>query len=98
MKRNLIIGLILLPQFVFAEGQYALDFFSDAIDFIKVFSIWAIVIFSFIKIFELFKPNRLNKRQKKIIWITTGIIALFIWSMIKHDPHPYEGPIDSIFK
>ncbi len=97
MKKSLIILLTISPLLVFAEGQDALGVFLDTIDFIKIFSIWAVVIFAFIKIFNYIKPNKLDKRKKKIVWFATGLIALFIWSMIKHDPY-HDGPIDSIFK
>ncbi|PZE15571.1 hypothetical protein DNU06_17395 [Putridiphycobacter roseus] len=86
-----------MPRLVRAEGQYALDFALDAIDFIKVFIIWAVLVLFSIKILNYIKVNKLSKRNKTIIWLSTGLVALFIWSMIKHDSRPYEGPIDSIF-
>lgn len=98
MKFFFIIGLIIAPLLVFAEGQDALGILLDTIDFVKVFGVWAILIFTFLKILNYLKPNILNESKKKVIWIATGLIASFVWSMIKHDPYPYEGPIDSIFK
>lgn len=98
MKKYSIIILTLLPLSVFAEGQDVFGIIFGTIDFIKVFGIWAILIWGLIRTFEYFKSNKLEKKKKGIIWITTGLISLFIWSMIIHDPYPYDGPIDSLFK
>lgn len=97
MKKYLVLILIFIPSLVRAEGQYALDFAMDAVDFIKVFVIWALLVFFSIKIRNYIKTDKLSKRMKIIVWLNTGLIALFIWAMIKHDSKPYEGPIDSIF-
>lgn len=97
MKKYALIILTCLPFSVFAEGQDAFGIIFGTIDFIKVFGIWAILIWGLIRSFEYLKSNKLEKRKKRIIWITTGLLSLFIWSMILHDPHPYDGPIDSIF-
>ena len=98
MKKYIILILTFTPLFSFAEGQYGLGVFLDTIDFIKVFSVWAIMIFILIRILNYVCSTKLKKLHKKYIWLGTGLIALFFWSMIKHDPYPYEGPIDSIFK
>ena len=98
MKKKLILILTFTPLFAFAEGQDALGVFLDVIDFIKVFSVWGIMIFILIRILHYVRSTKLKTKHKKYIWFGTGIIALFVWSMIKHDPYPYEGPIDSIFK
>ena len=98
MRKHIILILTFTPLFAFAEGQDALGIFSDVIDFIKVFSVWGIMIFILIRILNYFRSTKLKTLHKKYIWIGTGLISLFVWSMIKHDPYPYEGPIDSIFK
>lgn len=98
MKKYTIIILTLLPFSVFAEGQDAFGVILGTIDFIKVFGIWTILIWGSIRTFEYFKSTKLEKKKKRIIWITTGLISLFIWSMIMHDPYPYDGPIDSLLK
>ena len=98
MKKLIILILTFTPLFVFAEGQDALGVFLDVLDFIKVFSVWGIIIFILIRILNYTRSTKLKTLHKKYIWIGTGFVALFMWSMIKHDPYPYEGPIDSIFK
>ena len=98
MKKYSIIILTLFPFSVFAEGQDAFGIIFGTIDFIKISGIWLILVWGIIRIFEYLKSRKLEKKKKQIIWITTGLIALFIWSMIIHDPNPYEGPIDSLFK
>ena len=97
MKKTIILILSFTPLFTFAEGQYGLGIFLDVFDFIKVFSIWGITVFVLIRIFNSVNSNKLGKQYKKFIWLGTGLIALFIWSMIKHDSNPYSGPIDSLF-
>ena len=71
---------------------------SDVFDLIIIASLW-FVCFAFI--FYLIKS--LTKRDfaektKLIYWTIVGGFSLFHWIMIKHDPYPYDGPIDSILK
>jgi hypothetical protein len=98
VKKIYIIYIMLFPSIAFAEGQEALALFMDVIDFVKVVGIWGIVVGAILRITNHFLRNKLLTKQVRFIWIITGVIALFIWSMIKHDPYPLEGPIDSIFK
>jgi hypothetical protein len=98
MKRLLTALIILSPITVLAEGQEGLQTILAAFQFIIVFSIWAILIWTIIKLANWLKKTKLSKIQIRVIWTSTGLIPLFIWSMIKHDPRPYEGPIDSLFK
>lgn len=98
MKRILTAIISLSPLTSFAEGQNVLKILSDAIDFGKIFLLWFILIWSTLKLLVYYKKSKIGKTNKRIIWASTGLIALFIWSMVKHDPYPYEGPIDSIFR
>ncbi len=42
------------------------------------------------------RKKNLTFGQKFFVWVVVLILATFNWSMIKYDPYPYEGPIDSI--
>ena len=97
MKRlKYLFLLMLFPLFGHAEGQAGLSFFLDLIDFVKVFALWAIIVFPTIILLNKFRANKLTLKIKMIFIFGTGLIALFVWSMIKFDSDPWNGPIDSI--
>jgi len=96
MKKFLVI-LLLLPFFGHAEGQDALSLILDVIDFVKVFAIWAIVVFPTVLILNKYRTKKLSFNFKTMFYIGTGLIALFVFSMVKFDSQPYDGPIDSLF-
>lgn len=81
-----------------AGGQAPIGVFFDVIDFIIVFLIWLFSVLVLIQINRRLKLVELSKFKRRVLWISTGLVALFVWSMVKHDGRPYEGPIDSLFK
>jgi len=98
LKKNiLLITALIVPNIIFADGQDSFTIIFGFIDFLKVFVPWIIIISFGIILYKRIMGRPLKKKKKVIIYISTGIIALFIWSMIIHDSEPFEGPIDSIF-
>lgn len=96
MKKILLI-LLLLPFFGHAEGQDAFGLILDVIDFVKVFAVWAIIVFPTVLILNHYRTKKLSYNFKAMFYIGTGLIALFVFSMVRFDSQPYDGPIDSLF-
>lgn len=97
MKRNkYLILLLALPFLAYADGQDGLVVILDAFIFIIIFAVWGIVIFPIIKMINEIRIKKLTIINKSVILISTGLIALFIWLMMKSDSQPFDGPIDSI--
>lgn len=81
-----------------ADGQDVLVYVADAISFIYVFGGWTISIFILLFLIKTFRRKDFAKKQKLIIWTVGLCFAFFHWTMVKYDPFPYSGPIDSIVK
>jgi energy-coupling factor transporter transmembrane protein EcfT len=96
IRTTCLLIALLLPFMGRADGQGFLIVVSDAIDFIGIFIIWALLVFPAIFLLNKFREKKLRRSTKLILLLTTGAIALFTWFMVKHDSHPYEGPIDSM--
>ena len=74
-----------------------MDYFFWTVDFIEVFGLWTIGAFIFLYAFKKIKQKLLTKNQKYVFWTIILFSAFFHWSMTTYDPHPTEGPIDSLF-
>lgn len=95
--RQILIVFLLLPILTFAEGQWGFDYFEWTIDFILVFALWFAVTKAILIAIKKYRKQDLAKKYKYIVWTIIGFIAFFHWSMTTYDPHPTEGPIDSLF-
>jgi hypothetical protein len=95
-NRKYLLFLLLLPCLAHAEGQEALAFFLDLIDFVKVFSVWALAVLLTNYFIKKYQTKKTTRTSKMIFLFGTALIALFVWSMIKSDSDPWHGPIDSI--
>jgi len=96
VKNFIFILSLLIPTLCLADGQAGLGVFLDTITFIEVFGAWIIACFLALTIIRLFNKTALSKKVKRIVWISVLLVAFFHWSMVKFDPYPYDGPIDSI--
>ncbi len=81
-KKYLFI-LLLLPIMLFAEGQNVSSLFSDIFTYIAIFVLWHLSVFILIYVINKFKIEKLNLKYVIAIYILTGLIALFIWSLVK---------------
>jgi hypothetical protein len=79
---------------VWAEGQDGLEVILDGVLFVFIFIISIKLTLSLIE--QIKRKKVLSKKSKFFIWIIMLSLALFIWSMLKTDARPFEGPIDSI--
>lgn len=95
-QRYILIILLLIPTLTFAEGQSGMEYFIWIIDFIEVFGLWIIGALLFLVALRSIRQQSLSKKQKYIFWAFILFAAFFHWSMTTYDPHPTEGPIDSI--
>lgn len=95
-QRHILIILLLMPTLTFAEGQAGMEYFIWTIDFIEVFGLWIIGALLFSVALGSIRQQSLSKKQKYIFWAFILFAAFFHWSMTTYDPHPTEGPIDSI--
>jgi hypothetical protein len=96
LKLTTIAIALLLPTTCAADGQGWLGVVSDIWKFIGAFALWILMAKFAIKIYTQYKKKTITNKQKYFIWIGIVCIAFFHWSMIKFDPYPTEGPIDSI--
>jgi hypothetical protein len=95
LNRILVAFFLLVPTISKADGQDFLVLVSDIFDFLFVFSIWALGILFLFLTLNAFGKGVFNKKKRLSIWIVGLLLAFFHWTMIKHDPYPYSGPIDS---
>ncbi len=70
---------------------------SDIADIIMVYPTYILFGFLILFILKLYKKKDFSERFKFIYWILILGVMLFTWVMIKHDPYPTVGPIDSFF-
>lgn len=96
-QRQILATFLLLPTLTFAEGQWGMDYFIWTIDFIEVFGLWTIGALTLLYILKKIRQQSLTKKQKYIFWTVILFSAFFHWSMTTYDPHPTEGPMDSLF-
>lgn len=96
MNKIVFAFLLLVPTILKAEGQDFLVLVSDLFDFIFVFTIWTLGLLFFLLLLKAFGKVTINKKKRVSIWIVGLLLAFFHWIMIKHDPNPYSGPIDSL--
>lgn len=96
MNRILLALLFLVPTVSKADGQDFLVLVSDIFDFIFVFTIWTLGILFLFLTLKAFGKEVFNKKKRLLIWTVGLLLAFFHWTMIKHDPYPYSGPIDSL--
>lgn len=88
--------LLFIPFAALADGQDGLVIIWDSILFVVVFAFWAAVVFPVLYSLNKSRAKKISGPLKLFTILGTALIALFIWLMIKSDPYPYDGPIDSI--
>jgi len=71
---------------------------SDIEDHVRVIPVWIAAAGLFYVVLGRFFKERLSDRSKLLYWSTVGLCSLVHWSLIKFDPHPYSGPVDSVMK
>jgi len=85
VNKKYLILLVLFPLVGHAEGQDIFSYIIHTIDFIKVFGIWSVTILIAIPIINSVRTEKLNSNAKKMIWLSTGVIAMFVWLLITLD-------------
>ena len=66
-----------------AEGQNVSSILSDILTFIEIIVFWLLSVFIIIYIINKFKIEKLNLKYVLAVYIVTGLIAIFIWSLVK---------------
>ena len=95
-RKKFLLLLLTLPFIAHADGQDGLVIILDFFTFIIVFGIWAVFVFPTISLVNKYRTEKLSATTKVITIVGTGLIALFIFLMLKSDSYPFDGPIDSI--
>lgn len=95
-RKKFLLLILSLPFIAKADGQDGLVIILDFFTFIMVFGIWAAFLFPTISLVNKYRAEKLSTTTKLITIVGTGLIALFIFLMLKSDSYPFDGPIDSI--
>ena len=96
MRNKYLLLLLILPFIVHAEGQEGLVVILDGMFFIMLFAICVVIVFQTIKQINKSRTKKLPRTTTYSIILISGLIIFFVWSMIKSDSQPFDGPIDSI--
>ena len=83
LHRKYLFMLLLLPFMLRAEGQNVSSILSDILTFIEIIVFWLLSVFIIIYIINKFKIEKLNLKYVLAVYIVTGLIAIFIWSLVK---------------
>lgn len=89
----LLISLIFFVNPLMAEGQEGLVIILDGMLFIFIFGLSIAITALSLKAMS----QKRSRGTQLTIWILVLSGSLFLWSMLKTDPYPFEGPIDSLF-
>jgi hypothetical protein len=83
LHRKYLFILLLFPFVSYAEGQNVRSFFLDKLMFMKILGLWLLTVFLIIYIINKLKKEKLSLTYVLAIYIITGLIAMFIWSLVK---------------